>query len=201
MGQKLTTKELAKHFKVHIGTVRKWISDKIIQCEPKVSGEYRKFDLDKVLVSLGKRIKDRQGIIFINQALHVGKEEGMSKDEFLAKQYCVNNGWGYKVIIDNFLKDGKRGIDSLIEDILDVDIEALIICKEGDIDFSSLNLLKILCDRKNIQIVFLDKDIKNQNYIENELLILRYLIHAGCKDAKKTSLIEKSINRIKSELC
>ena len=201
MGKKLTTKELAIHFKVHIGTVRKWISGNIIQCETKKPGEYRKFDLDKVLVALGKRIKDRHAVIFINQALHMGKEEEMSKDEFLAKQYCVNNGWGYKIMHDNFLKDGKRGISELIEHILDVEIEALIICREGDIDFSSLSLLKILCEKKNIQIIFIAKDTKNKNYIENELLLLRYLMHSGCKDAKKIALIEKSITRIKSELC
>lgn len=201
MGQKLTTKELARHFKVHIGTVRKWVADKTIQCEPKVPGKYREFDLEKVLVSLGKRIKDRYGIVFLNQALHVGKEEEMSKDEFFGKQYCVNNGWGYKIIKDNFIKDGKRGIDELVEHVLDQEVEALIICKEGDIDFLSLALLKILCDRKNIQIVFLDKDVKNQNYIENQLLMLQYLVHKGCKDSKKIAIIEKSITRIKSELC
>lgn len=157
MGQKFTTRELAQHLQVHFGTVRKWVYEKTIQYEPKVPGEYRKFDLDKVLVSLGRRIKDRRGVIFINQALYVGKEEEIGKDEFLAKQYCVNNGWGYEVIHGCFLKDSQRGIDELVTYILDVDIEALVISREEDLDYLSLHFLKILCDRKNIPIVFLDK--------------------------------------------
>lgn len=197
-----TTKELAEYLNVHVATVRNWENTgKIVPI--KKPGEYKKFDIEKVLIATGRKLKDSYSCVYINKFLLTDSKK-IDIEESVAKQYCAANGLRYKIFIDEPFDDNLGDtMDNFISCLLYDNVENVIVNKESSLGFTGSKIIKSICNQKNIPFIAIEElQEKNRDFIYNNITTAIKLCEIGCnKNKLQFSKIKSSLDGALDALC
>ncbi|QEH06473.1 serine recombinase family domain-containing protein [Sulfurospirillum multivorans] len=187
MEELMTKLDLAKAIGVHRTTITHWVKSDKIHPEPKQQGKPQLFSYRKVMMELGREPKEFYTLIYLSD---VTCNEFTPEEELrLLKNFCVGNGWRFKIIIDSILSANSN---ELFKALLSGCVERMIISSMSSIGFVEFKYLKSLCDEKLIPIIPLQQ-------ITNETL--DFCKHAILVVKKLAGTNEEILEDIRNEFC
>lgn len=199
----LSATDLALHFQVHPSRVRSWERAGKIRAEQKIPGKAKQYDLEKVLKMLQKPDDERYTIIYINKNLY-SSEEMLEREIAFAKQFCISNGWKYRVVMDDlFTKEPFSGMRDLIETLLNAGADRVVINKESVFGFCGYRIIKEICNDQNVPLVAIEgqKD-KYKDFIIDTIDTVKKLAQLGYeKNHEKYNALCHHLQGAIDELC
>lgn len=148
MEELMTKIDLAKAIGVHRTTITYWVKHNKIHPEPKQQGKPQLFSYHKVMLELGRVPKEFYTLIYLSD---VSCNESAQEEELrLLKNFCVGNGWRFKIITDPILS---LNSNELFKALLSGCVERMIIPSKSSIGYVEFKYLKALCDEKLIHII------------------------------------------------
>jgi len=186
MEELMTKLDLAKAIGVHRTTITHWVKNNKIHPEPKQQGKPQLFSYRKVMMELGRIPKEFYTLIYLSDVSC--KESSQEEELRLLKNFCVGNGWRFKIIVDSVLSPNAN---ELFQALLSGCVDRMVIPSMSAIGFVEFKYLKSLCDAKLIPIIPLEITNETYGFCKHAILIVKKL--AGTN--------EEIIEELRNEFC
>ena len=149
--------EAADYFGVSVDTIRRWESEGRITSE-RTKGGHRRF-LASALAGEEEKERNEKPTLCYARVSTRDKKDDLERQANALIAYCENKGWQVELIKDigSGLNYKKRGINKLIEKIINEEISRLVITDKDRLLRFGSELIFALCSHYQVEIIIINR--------------------------------------------
>lgn len=197
MGKLVSMGEAAKHFGVAQSTLRRWDKDGTLVAKRTENG-HRRYDLSEIRPHpLNKPPKLDQKTIAYGRVSSRDQKDDLQRQAQLLELYCAKQGWVFETITDHGsgMNYKKKGLQTLLSDILDNKIERLVITHKDRLLRFGAELVFMICEARDVEVVIINQgeELSFEQELAQDILEIITVFSArlyGSRSKKNQQLIE-----------
>lgn len=159
MVQLVSIEEAVKHFGVAQSTLRRWDEGGALDAKRTENG-HRRYVLSEIRPHpLNTPPKLDRKIIAYARVSSRDQKDDLQRQAQLLELYCAKEGWIFEKIIDHGsgMNDKKKGLQTLLNDILDNKVERLVITHKDRLLRFGAELVFMICEARDVEVVIINQ--------------------------------------------
>ena len=197
MGKLVSIGAASKHFGVAQSTLRRWDEDGTLVAKRTENG-HRRYDLSEIRphpLNTSPKL-DRKTIAYARVSSN-DQKDGLLRQAQVLELYCAKQGWVFETITDlgSGMNDKKKGLQTLLNDILDNKIERLVITHKDRLLRFGAELVFMICEARDVEVVIINQgeELSFEQELAQDVLEIITVFSArlyGSRSKKNQKLIE-----------
>ncbi|MFP3456217.1 IS607 family transposase [Psychrobacter sp. SIMBA_152] len=189
--------EATKHFGVAQSTLRRWDENGTLVAKRTKNG-HRRYDLSEIRqhpLHASPKL-DRKTIAYVHVSSCDQKDDLLRQAQAL-ELYYAKQGWTFETItdLDTGVNYKKKGLKSLLDDILDNKVERLVITHKDRLLRFGAELVFMLCEARDVEVVIINEgeELSFEQELAQDVLEIITVFPArlyGSRSKKNQQLIE-----------
>ncbi len=157
MPRYFTIGETADYFGVSVDTIRRWESEGRITSQ-RTKGGHRRF-LASTLAGIEEEERNEKPTLCYARVSTRDKKDDLERQANALVAYCENKGWQVELIKDigSGLNYKKRGLNKLIDKILNEEVSRLIITDKDRLLRFGSELIFSLCSHYQVEVIVINR--------------------------------------------
>lgn len=197
MGKLVSIGAASKHFGVAQSTLRRWDEDGTLVAKRTENG-HRRYDLSEIRphpLNTSPKL-DRKTIAYARVSSN-DQKDGLLRQAQVLELYCAKQGWVFETITDlgSGMNYKKKGLQTLLNDILDNKIERLVITHKDRLLRFGAELVFMICEARDVKVVIINQgeELSFEQELAQDVLDIITVFSArlyGSRSKKNQKLIE-----------
>ena len=159
MSKLYSISQAAKELGVATSTLRRWeYEGKLIP--QRTQGNQRRYSAEQIM-GMGRRVSTPSERITLAYARvsSADQKADLERQKTVLEMYCAAQGWSFELISDlgSGMNYRKKGLQSLLEKLLDGKIERLVITHKDRLLRFGAELIFSICEIQNVEVVIINK--------------------------------------------
>ena len=157
MSKLYSISQAAKELGVATSTLRRWeYEGKLIP--QRTQGNQRRYSAEQIM-GMGRRVSTPSERITLAYARvsSADQKADLERQKTVLEMYCAAQGWSFELISDlgSGMNYRKKGLQSLLEKLLDGKIERLVITHKDRLLRFGAELIFSICEMQNVEVVII----------------------------------------------
>ena len=170
IGKLVNISEAARILGVKAKTLRNWDKKGLLKPDELIKGKARRYRIES-LRNINRNIiftkDDLKTIAYARVSSHDQKED-LNRQVQLLELYCAKHGYKYEVIQDigSGMNYYKNGLTTLIDLILDNQVQRLILTHKDRLLHFGAELVFSICEAKNVEVIIINQGDETPTFEE-----------------------------------
>jgi putative resolvase len=159
MDKLVSISEAAKMLGVSESTLRRWEKEGRLMADERTEGGQRRYKLSSIRPEWKQYHPTERKTIAYASVANDDQKANLARQKQVLELYCSSQGWTFEVLSDSGsgVNDHKKGLKTLIQSIVDDEVNRLVITHKDRLLKFGAELLFFLCEAKQVEVVIINQ--------------------------------------------